>query len=282
MGAIDALYLSASGMNIAEGQRTQKQVSAVQCGGQGVGHNLRMPLSHMLRALVLVFSFGGLLPCAQAGERMDKIRGRGYLVCGVAPHDPGFSQRNADGSFQGFEIDLCRALAAALLGSDQQVRLQPLNTVHDYLVDADIDIVFHRLSWALTREAPGQLEFGPVYFFETAPDTNLEPLAPMLRSDDGEFSRAVRWAVYALVDAEMHGIHSANAQQIGVQKSWPPGDAGMSLGLDADWANRMVAKMGNYGEIFERNLGRASAFQQARGPNRLWRDGGLLITPLLK
>jgi hypothetical protein len=269
-------------MNIAEGQRTQKQVSAVQCGGQGVGHNLRMPLSHMLRALVLVFTCGGLLPCAQAGERMDKIRIRGYLVCGVAPHDPGFSQRNADGYFQGFESDLCRALAVALLGSDQQVRFQPLNTVHDYLVDADIDIVFHRLSWTLTREAPGQLEFGPVYFFEKSPEANLEPLAPVLRSDDGEFTRAVRWAIYALMDAEMHGIHSANAQQMGVQESWPTGEAGMALGLDAEWAIRMVAKLGNYGEIFERNLGRASAFQQARGPNRLWRDGGLLVTPSLK
>jgi general L-amino acid transport system substrate-binding protein len=153
--------------------------------------------------------------------------------------------------------------------------------VHEYLADTGIDVVFHRLSWTLTREAPGQLEFGPVYFFESNGGA-LEPLAPMLRSDDVDFSRIVRWVVYALVDAEMHGVSSANATDVDVLRRWPSAETAGALGLDAGWANRMVKQIGNYQQIFDRNLGLQSATQMERGPNRLWRDGGLLLTPLLR
>jgi hypothetical protein len=240
-----------------------------------------MPLSHRLRAFAVVFLASLLGSAAFAGGRLDGIVARDHLVCGVAHHDPGFAQRTAEQEFRGFEVDLCKALAAAVLGSAQKLRFRPIDTVHEYLADAGIDIVFHRLSWTLTREAPGQLEFGPVYFFETN-GAALEPLAPMLRSDDADFSRIVRWVVYALVDAEMHGVSSANATEVDVISRWPSVETAGSLGLTTGWANRMVKQTGNYQQIFDRNLGRQSPTQMVRGPNRLWRDGGLLLTPLLR
>ena len=242
---------------------------------------MRMPLSHTLRSFLLAIAIAFLTTGAQAGARMEKILARGVLVCGVAADDPGFSQRSADGVFTGLEADMCRALAVAVLGSAQQLRFVPLETVHDFLADVSVDIVFHRLSWAVTREAPGQLEFGPVYFFE-AVNESLEMLAPLLRSDDLDFSRVVRWSIYALIAAEEHGVNQRNVGQTEVRNRWLLGEAGQALGLHPDWAYRMVSQVGNYGEIFERNLGPGKAQTLPRGPNRLWRDGGLLLSPLLK
>lgn len=240
-----------------------------------------MPLSHMLRVFLLFGSLCAGASVGHAGTRLDAIRQHGQLVCGVATQDPGFALRLPDGTYQGLEIDLCRAVAAAVLGSSTQVRFAPLDTVHEFLADPRIDLVFHRLSWALTREAPGQLEFGPVYFLEAAASNRLEPLAPLLRSDDGDFSRIVRWAVYALLDAELYAVDRANAEQAGVRGQWPAGETGLALDLPPDWANRMVAQVGNYAEIYARNLGVNSKRPLPRGPNRLWRDGGLMVPLLL-
>lgn len=220
-------------------------------------------------------------PGVHAGTRLDAIRAQGTLVCGVAPQDPGFALRQPDGSYQGLETDLCRAVAAAVLGSSTQVRFVALDTVHEFLAEPRIDLVFHRLSWALTREAPGQLEFGPVYFLEAGAQNRLEPLAPLLRSDDADFARIVRWVVQALLDAELQGVDQAYAQQAGARGPWPADATGMALGLPPDWARRMVAQVGNYAEIYERNLGAGAQRKLPRGPNRLWRDGGLLVPLLL-
>lgn len=203
------------------------------------------------------------------------------LVCGVAAQDPGFAQRQPDGSFQGLEIDLCRAVAAAVLGSAQKVRFVALESVHDFLADQRIDLVLHRLSWALTREAPGQLEFGPVYFWEASAEGRLEPLAPLLRSDDAAFARVVRWVVQALLEAEWQGIDSTGAVSTEPSTPWPDPQTGMALGLAPDWARRMVAQVGNYAEIYDRNLGPGAPHPLPRGPNRLWSDGGLMVPLLL-
>lgn len=240
-----------------------------------------MPLRPVHRLVVLVFFLCLLAPGAQAGARLDAVRQQEVLVCGVAAQDPGFSQRQSDGSYQGLEIDLCRAVAAAVLGSSTQVRFVALDTVHEFLDDPRIDLVFHRLSWALTREAPGQLEFGPVYFFETGKQGRLEPLAPLLRSDDADFSRIVRWVVHALLEAEWHAISRSDAGRADMPLSWPADDTGMALGLPPDWARRMVAQVGNYAEIYERNLGPGAQRPLPRGPNRLWREGGLMVPLLL-
>lgn len=240
-----------------------------------------MPLSHMLRVLSLFAFLCAWASGVQADARLDDIRQRGQLVCGVAPQDPGFALRQPDGSYQGLEIDLCRAVAVAVLGSSTQVRFVALDTVHEFLAAPRIDLVFHRLSWALTREAPGQLEFGPVYFLEAGAQNRLEPLAPLLRSDDADLARIVRWVVQALLDAELQAVDQANAQQADVRGRWPAAETGMALGLSPDWARRMVAQVGNYAEIYERNLGSGAQRKLPRGPNRLWRDGGLLVPLLL-
>jgi ABC-type amino acid transport substrate-binding protein len=236
----------------------------------------------MLRLSVLIFVACFCTRGALAGQRLEQIRERGYLVCGVAPQDPGFSESVQAGQFIGFEVDLCRAVAAAVLGTGPRVRFHPVQTVHELLADTRIDLVFHRLTWTLTREAPGQLEFGPIYFYEQLAGHPLEPLAPLLRSDDVDFARIVRWSIFALVDAEQRGLDQASALQANDFPDWPPVSTGAALGLSPDWARHMVAETGNYGEIFERNLGPASLQHLPRGPNRLWRDGGLLLPPLLQ
>jgi hypothetical protein len=232
-----------------------------------------MSLSHMLRVFLLTFACMAFCFEAHAGGRMEQIRSRGYLVCGVAPNDAGFSVRQADGQFVGFEVDLCRAIASAIFGTSIKTHFKPLDTVHEFLEDGAIDLVFHRLTWTLTREAPGQLEFGTVYFYERSSAAHPEPLAPLLRADDADFARIVRWAVYALLDAELY----VNSIAL-----WPPVGSGEALGLRADWAANMVAQVGHYGEIFERHFGPGSTNPQDRGINRLWRDGGLFVTPLFK
>lgn len=238
-----------------------------------------MTVRQALRHFILLAALGLTLTGLHAGPRIDAIRARGHLVCGVAPDDPGFSKQVADGRFEGFEPDLCRAVAAAMLGSARQTQFRPLDTVHQFLVDPGIDIVFHRLSWTLTREAPGQLEFGPVVLYEAVAGGALEPLAPLLRSDDADFSRVVRWTVFALIEAEQLGLNASNVLAVGAQTGWPPADTGPALGLSGDWARRAVAEVGNHGELFERHLGQGSARKLGRGPNRLWRDGGLMLAP---
>jgi hypothetical protein len=227
----------------------------------------------MRRVCLLMLACAAFCFEAHAGLRLEQIHSRGYLVCGVASNDPGFSVRQADGQFVGFEIDLCRAISAAIVGSSSKVHFQPLDTVHEFLEDGAIDLVFHRLTWTLNREAPGQLEFGPIYFYERSNAAHPEPIAPLLRVDDADFFRIVRWVIYALLDAELNAKSTSQ---------WSPVEAGDSLGLQADWAANMVAQVGHYGDIFDRHLGLHSAQRQDRGPNRLWRDGGLFVTPLFK
>ncbi len=231
-----------------------------------------------MRALILLAACGLAACAATAGPRLDAVRARGELVCGVARDDPGFSVQTADGRFEGLEPDLCRAIAASLIGAPQRVRWVPLETVHQFLADPRIDLVFHRLSWTLTREAPGQLEFGPVVFYEATATGALEPLAPLLRSDDADFGRAVRWTLFALIEAWQRGLGRIQAASPGEQPDWPPADTGAALGLAPDWARQAVAEAGHLGEMLARHR-LALRIGDGRDPNRLWRDGGLFLAP---
>jgi len=217
----------------------------------------------------------------RADTRLEQIQARGTLLCGVAPYDPGFSVAHPDGTYSGLEVDVCRAIAAAIFGSAQDARFQPVETVHDFLANPHIDIVFHRLTWTLTREAPGQLEFGPVYFLERNSSGRLEPLAPLLHGDGKEFNRIVRWTIFALIDAEDKGLSSANVDRMASRMDWAPASTGQSLGLDASWARNLVKEVGNYGEIVKRHRHANAVLQLPRGPNRTIRSGGLLWTPAL-
>lgn len=315
-------------------------------------------------------------PVAEAGERLDAIKARGSLVCGVGVNSPGFSRRDARGIWSGFDVDLCRAIAAAIFGDAGKVSIKPVDTLPDFLKDSEIDLVFRGLTWTFGRELRAPLRFGPIvmydgetflvkksanvqtvaqlsgkticvsqdaeflpnlrYYFRTrnltlkavltdkradsaaaffagrceamtadaselveavigdAPhpeeyailpeQITKEPLAPLMRKGDEEFLDVVRWAIFALIDAEELGIDSANAERMRGSDnpdikyffaSPPPG----SRGVNASWTFQIVRNAGNYGEIFERHLGAGSPAKLTRGLNNLWTRGGLMYAP---
>jgi len=116
-----------------------------------------------------------------------------------------------------------------------------------------------------------------------------EPIGPTVRSDDEQWTKLVRWTVYALIAAEEHGLTSANIAQ-------PPDSSGIemdvltgrgpdyadSLGVAPGWARRAIGQVGNYGEIFARHFGAASPIKSERGLNAPWSQGGLLYAPPLR
>jgi general L-amino acid transport system substrate-binding protein len=105
---------------------------------------------------------------AEAGARLDAIRDRGYLVCGVLPNVVGFATVDDQGQYSGFEVDVCRALAAAIFGDPQRVGFKISESVGQFKADDEIDIVARRLTWTLTREAGKRLLFSPIIFYDGA------------------------------------------------------------------------------------------------------------------
>lgn len=101
----------------------------------------------------------------RADSRLQRVRDRGFLVCGVSAGVVGFAAVDAQGRYSGLDIDVCRAVAAAILGSDQKVRYVETATLEQFLSSTDIDIVSRRLTWSLRREGLGLL-FGPVIFYD--------------------------------------------------------------------------------------------------------------------
>ena len=113
-----------------------------------------------------------------------------------------------------------------------------------------------------------------------------EPLGPSVRQGDTQWFTIVRWVHFVLLNAEELGVTQANVDQM-VDSTEPDiklllgteGDFGKGLGLDKDFAVRIVKSVGNYGEIFERNVGSSSRLKIARGVNNLWTKGGLQYAP---
>jgi general L-amino acid transport system substrate-binding protein len=114
-----------------------------------------------------------------------------------------------------------------------------------------------------------------------------EPLGPAVRRGDDEFFAIVKWVVFALIEAEEYGIAQGNVDGMRASSTDPvvqrilgtSEDTGKLLGLDKDWAYRAIKAVGNYGEIFERNVGPKSALKLPRGANNLWNKGGLMYAP---
>lgn len=317
---------------------------------------------------------------AMAGERLDSIRQKGFLTCGVGADVPGFSQRSARGEWSGFDIDICKAIAAAIFGQPGKVVFRPIDTVETFVRERDIDVVLRGLTWTSGRETGGaQLRFGPIALYDgqaflvpkklniTSPDSlagrnicvstdatfvaglrnyfrehqltlravikdrradaeaalfagqcdamtadaselaealigraknpddfmilpqqiSKEPLAPLLRKGDDEFLDAVRWAIFALIDAEELGISSSNVSRMRDRedpdsKAFFTAPAMPGRDLAQDWAVAAVKAAGNYGEIFERNLGSNSKARLTRGLSRSWKDGGLMYAPPIR
>lgn len=323
--------------------------------------------------------------CARpaAATTLETVRARGELVCGINPNLPGFGVPDGQGSFKGLNADLCRAVAAAVLGDAGKVRFLPLTapTRFTALQSGAVDVLMHNTTWTLSRDAglgisltgidfyDGQafmvhrggkiaspadlagasicmqqgstaelnaadyfrargIAFEPVTFAdddraaqafqsgrcdaltsdasalaatrlklarpeeaETLPEIiSKEPIGPAVRKGDDQWFDILRWTLFALIDAEDLGVTQADARTPTVSSTVPDvrrllgaeGGLGKGLGLSDGWARAAVAAVGNYGEIFDRNLGAGSPLRLARGQNASWRKGGLMYAPPLR
>ena len=114
-----------------------------------------------------------------------------------------------------------------------------------------------------------------------------EPLGPLVRHGDSEWGDIVRWSLNAMITAEELGITSANVAEMSAGTNNPEinrllgseGTLGEMLGLSADWAKNIIMTQGNYGEVFENNIGENTAIGLSRGLNSQWTDGGLIYSP---
>jgi general L-amino acid transport system substrate-binding protein len=136
---------------------------------------------------------------------------------------------------------------------------------------------------ALRTRAPGGAQ-GYVILPERI---SKELLGPVVRGEDLEWTTLVRWVLYALIAAEEFGVTRANVDAV-VHQSQGAGwrlvsgrddRLAWSLGVPRDWVVRAIKAVGNYGEMYERNVGTGSALAIDRGPNRLWNQGGLMYAP---
>ncbi|MBB4197224.1 amino acid ABC transporter substrate-binding protein [Rhodoblastus sphagnicola] len=330
----------------------------------------------------IVLALGLALFLAGVGARadtLDQVRARGALVCGVNIGLAGFGLPDDRGSWRGFDIDYCRAVAAAIFGDAQKVRFTPLSGKDRFtaLQSGEIDILSRNTTWTQSREAGQGLLFVGINYFDgqaflarkarnlksvrdlkgasicvqqgtttelnladyfrktgisaetvvftggdealkayesgrcdayttdgsalyaqrlklSAPDDHevlaetlsKEPFGPVVRQGDDRWFNLVKWTHFALLDAEELGVTSANVESL--RESQNPeirrllgadNDFGAGLGLSKDWVARIVKAVGNYGEIFSRNLGEGSPLKIPRGLNAQWRDGGLHYAP---
>lgn len=324
-------------------------------------------------ALLLALALAG--PCS-AGPTLDAVRARGQMVCGVNTMLLGFAAPDAQGRWQGFDVDICRAVAAAVLGNAEKVQYVGLSAPQRFvaLQSGAIDLLSRNTTITLARDASMGLQMTAIAFydgqgfmvparskiqsalelknksvcvqqgsttihsltefarvhrlnirqlvFDRLEDANAayfagkcdaytsdasqlaslrvksaanpadhvilpeviakEPLGPLVRRGDDDWATIVRWVLYGLIEAEELGITAATVEAL--KRSTDPSvlrvvgagdDTGKLLGLDREWLARAVRATGNYGEIFERNLGRNTPLALPRGLNSLWNKGGL-------
>lgn len=338
---------------------------------------------HLSKIIVVIATVMTCIACtnAQPTSRLVQIKDRGFLTCGIWPEVTGFAAVNENGEFSGLEVDICRAVAAAIFGDPDKVKFTRAENVQQLKEDPDLDIVARRLTWSLTRAASNGLMFGPIVFYDgqgflvpsklnidsidqlsgrsiciqadenhasilaafsleqnlnlaivpienskdigKALETNRcaaysadisllgatrfdlgsklgdfiilremiskEPLAPIVRRGDDQFFEVLRWTIFALIAAEEFDVTSKNIDlnlesgslEIRRLLGINPGN-GAALGLSEDWAYNAIKSVGNYGEVFDRNVGRGSPIGLERGLNKLWNDGGLIYAPRLR
>ena len=116
-----------------------------------------------------------------------------------------------------------------------------------------------------------------------------EPLGPVVRQGDDQWFNIVKWTHFALLNAEEGGVTQANVDQMKTSPNQDvrrllgvDGTFGEGIGLTNDWAYNVIKQMGNYGEIFDRNIGAGSKLQIARGLNALWSKGGIQYAPPIR
>ncbi|MCK8786678.1 amino acid ABC transporter substrate-binding protein [Roseomonas sp. NAR14] len=324
----------------------------------------------------LLSAAGAAAQTAAAGPTLAAVRARGVLVCGTSTGAPGFSVLDNRGENRGLDADLCKALAAAVLGDPTKIRWVPLTSQARFpaLQSNQIDVLIRTATWTQSRDTALGLNFTAVSFYDgqgflvrrsagiaraaelqgasictvsgstselnladwarvngirytpvvfeqneeaanayaagrcdaystdasqlaaigaSLPDAanhmvlpdiiSKEPHAPVVRHGDDQWFDIVRWMMFALYAAEEQGVTRANVDSM-LESPNPEirrllgtsGDHGPMMGLDRRWAYAMIKAVGNYGEIFDRNLGEGSIFRLPRGLNALWNRGGLM------
>ncbi|MBL8707970.1 MAG: amino acid ABC transporter substrate-binding protein [Rhodospirillaceae bacterium] len=328
----------------------------------------------------------GMATAAQAASTLETVKSRGNLVCGVTTGLAGFGAPNDKGEWAGLDIDLCKAVAAAVLGDATKVEYKPLSAEQRFtaLQSGEVDVLARNSTWTLSRDTQLGLDFVQVNYYDgqgfmvhkelgvtsalelkgatvcvqegTTTEKNMgdydkanglgfqpvkfkendqaraaydegrcdayttdasglagertalkdpashiilpeiiskEPLGPVVRHGDNQWGDIVRWAHNATLVAEEKGITQANVDEVvaanaadntaadaEIQRMLGITDKmGEGLGLGNDWAYNIIKAVGNYGEIFDRNVGPATPIGLERGLNALWTKGGLQYAP---
>jgi len=315
---------------------------------------------------------------ASAGT-LDDVKAKGFVQCGTNTALPGFAAPDNQGQWKGFDVDFCRAVAAAIFGDPTKVNFTPANATERFtaLQSGEIDLLARNTTWTLSRDtklgfnfagvnyydgqgfminskkltginsalqlsgaaicvqsgtttelnladyfASNNMQYNPVVFQAidevnqaydagrcdalttdqsglyasrlklSSPDDHVvlpeiiskEPLGPLVRQGDDKWFDVVKWTLFALIQAEELGITQANVDEmkgsanpeikriLGMEEG---STLGTDLGLTNDWVVNIVKGVGNYGEVFERNIGSGSPLKIARGLNQLWTKGGI-------
>ena len=319
---------------------------------------------------------------AASATTLDDVKKKGFVQCGVSQGLKGFSSPDDKGGWTGIDVDLCRAIAAAIFGDAEKVKFTPLSAKERFtaLQSGEIDVLSRNTTWALSRDTALGFDFRGVTYYDgqgfmvrkssgvksareldgaticvlmgtstsltladyfrsnnmkyepitfekddevvaayesgrcdayTTDSSGLyanrltlkdqqehlvlpeiiskEPLGAVVRHGDNQWGDIVSWVLYATLNAEELGVNSKNAA--GMRESDNPeirrllgseGKFGEGLGLPDDWAYNIIAKVGNYAEIFDRNVGKDSPLGIPRGLNALWTQGGIQYAPPIR
>ncbi|OAF11965.1 MULTISPECIES: amino acid ABC transporter substrate-binding protein [Bradyrhizobium] len=332
-------------------------------------------------ALTVALAAGLSAPAADA-QTLKTVKDRGMLSCGVSQGLPGFSSPDDKGNWTGIDVDVCRAIAAAIFNDTTKVKYVPLSAKDRFtaLQSGEIDVLSRNTTWTISRDTSLGANFTGVTYYDgqgfmvkkslkvnsalelnsasvcvqtgTTTELNLadyfkannmkyeviafgtideaikayesgrcdaftddssglyasrlklanpadhivlpeiiskEPLGPMVRHGDDQWFDLVKWTLFAMITAEEMGITQKNVDEM--TKSDKPevkrvlgtdGNLGEQLGVTKDWVVRIVKSVGNYGEVFDRNVGAGSPLGISRGINNLWNKGGIQYAPPIR
>lgn len=119
---------------------------------------------------LLLLALAALLcaPAAQAGKTLDGVKAKRELACGVSTGLAGFSAADSKGNWQGLDVDICKAIAAAVIGDAAKIRWTPLNAQSRFaaLQAGEVDVLSRNTSWTLSRDAALGLNFTSIVFFD--------------------------------------------------------------------------------------------------------------------
>ena len=338
----------------------------------------------MRKMIPIVLALGASLAFSVAAQSqtLKTVQDRGSLICGVNPSLEGFASKDANGQWSGFDVDFCRAVAAAVFNDPSKVEFVPLSASDRFeaLKNKQIDVLSRNSSWTMGREGDNGVVFTGVTYYDgqgflvpkaknfqsaleldgskvcvqagTTTEPNFvdffeanhmmyetvheasaddmvaayqdgkcdvlttdasglfamrqrlakptdsvilpdiiskEPLGPAVRQDDMQWFNIVKWVNFAMLNAEELGVSSKTIDE--ALKSQKPavkrlvgteGDFGKPFGLTQDWAVRVVRGVGNYAEVFDRNVGAHSKLGIPRGLNELWNNGGIQYAPPIR